>query len=89
MKKEGWYTDYKDEVIKYMTAIDDPDAPRHIRMKKHILKCLFCFNGINAVLDNMFWDVTSKGYDFWAEKNLALDEHFRYITLKYKMVKTQ
>ena len=89
MKKEGWYTDYKDEVIKYMKAIDDPDNPQHIRVKRHLLRCLFCFNGINAVTDNLLWNATSKGYDFWAEKNIFLNRHFRYTDLKYKTVQSR
>ena len=89
MKKGGWCTDYKDEVIKYMKAIDDPDKPLDIRMKRHLLKCLFCFNDIDAVANNMLWDATFKGYDFWAGKSLELKNHFRYIDLKYKTVKSK
>lgn len=89
IKKEGWYTDYKEAVIEYMKAIDDPDKPLDIRMKRHLLKYLFCFNGIDAVSNNMLWDATSKGYDFWCEKNVVLRSHFRYIDLKYKTVKSK
>lgn len=86
MKKEGWYDAYKKETIKYMKAIDDPDNPLDIRMKRHLLRCLFCFNGTEAIVDNLFWATTSDGYDFWDGKNNVLKEHFLHIPLRYKTV---